>query len=1110
MTQFSILLLGSFVLSAGGAPVASLKAIKAQALLAYLAVESGQLHRRDALAALLWPDQPDAAALHSLRQAIYQLRQVLSDSVQVERGAVRFDPAGSAWVDVDAFGEAVAAYEGHGHRGVALCASCAQRLEEAVDLYRGEFLSGLSAALRSAPFEEWLVVQRERYHRQTMEALGALAAHYERTESYEQAERSAHRQLEMEPWQEAAHRQLMRALALRGDRGAALAQYEACQRILEEELGIEPGFETTALYQRIREGAAGRELITVPAHNLPAALSPFMGREAELTQIDDWLADPARRLLTVVGPGGTGKTRLALEAARRQLGRFADGVFFVPLAGVSLVEGTAPAIAQSIGLAFAESGDPEGPLLRYLRSREVLLLLDNVEHLVNSAGLVTRLLQSAPAVKVFITSRIRLDIRGEQVLELEGLKVPKETDVPAEVDACDAVALFVQYARRVYPAFEPTRADLAHVGHICRLVGGMPLGILLAAAWVDALPPSEIAAEIEQGLGFLQADWHDAPERHRSMRAAFEPSWRLLTEDERRIFARLSVFRGGFAREAAREVAGADLSALRSLVRKSLLQRDGAGRYHVHELLRQYAQARLDEVLNETEEARNRHSEYYAAALEQWATELKSAQQQVTLAAMAIEIDNALAAWSWMAERKDVEQLGRALEGLSTFLEMRGRYREGERACQIAAAALPPLAQDGTVPVLALTSAWQGVFTRRLGRTEAARRLLQQSLDLLDSDVSASHDVCRERAFVSLELGQTVYMLGNRERARQLYAQSLELGRTICDRWGLARALERLGWTAMRSGQPVEAERRLEESLAIRRALGVPRATADALSALGFAAWHLRNSARAEALIQESISIYERVGDPVAAATARHYLAEIYHWPLGRFAEVCSLEEQALTTFEERGIQDLQPASLRVLGYARAHQGAYAQARIHAQRALEIAREAGFRHEIAAALNLLSFEALTRGALAEALRLSEESLDAHQEPMHRSGGAVALTVAGYVALGLRRLDRARQCLSQALALQGTWWGLATLALPGVALLLAAGGELERAVEVYALALSHSPALAASRLLEDVAGKQIAALTASLPPDIAAAAKERGQAQDLWVTVEELLAELGAT
>jgi predicted ATPase len=405
-----------------------------------------------------------------------------------------------------------------------------------------------------------------------------------------------------------------------------------------------------------------------PNHNLPTQPVPFVGREAELRELGGLLRAPDVHLVTVLGAGGMGKTRLALQAAEmlaEQLAhdRFAHGACFIPLAPLQSVEAIVPTIAKALNFSFYEGGTPRQQLLDYLRQKSMLLLFDNYEHLLTGADVVAEILRTARNVSILATSRVRLNVQGEHRFHISGMDFP-DWETPEDALEYSAVKLFLQSAQRAQPGFALQADDLKYVARICRLVGGMPLGILLAAAWVGMLTPSEIAAEIGRSLDFLETGLRDIPERQRSIRAVYDHSWRLLSKREKSVFQGLSVFRGGFTRQAAQEVTGASLRGLMSLVDRSLLRRAPTGRYEIHELLRQYAAEKLQDSPDAGASVRDQHSAYYASALQQWEVDLKCARQSAALAEMNIEIENARAAWDWAVERGHVEQLDQATQGL--------------------------------------------------------------------------------------------------------------------------------------------------------------------------------------------------------------------------------------------------------------------------------------------------------------------------------------------------------------------------------------------------------------------------------------------------------------
>jgi predicted ATPase len=371
------------------------------------------------------------------------------------------------------------------------------------------------------------------------------------------------------------------------------------------------------------------QMIAGRSHNLPTQTVPLIGREAELAQLAALLGDPNVPLVTVLGPGGIGKTRLALEAAAMQLDHFAQGAYLVSLAPLRDVEHIVPAIAQAIEYPFqAGKREPKGQLLDYLSEKQMLLVMDSFDHVLEGAGLVSEISQVAPGIKVLASAREPLNLQEEVRFRIGGLNYPDWEVLKGAVDfqnradlsewiEYSAIHLFVLSAQRILPGFAPGASDLEEIARICQLVEGMPLAIVLAAAWVEILSVQEIANEIDQSLDLLEADMRDAPARHRSIRALFDSTWDRAGDAERDVLMKLSVFQGSFTRDAVQKVTGAELQTLRALVDKSLLQRDhDTGRYEMHELLRQYAETQL-EASGRADAARDAHCEYYLVTLHQ-------------------------------------------------------------------------------------------------------------------------------------------------------------------------------------------------------------------------------------------------------------------------------------------------------------------------------------------------------------------------------------------------------------------------------------------------------------------------------------------------------------
>ncbi|MBN1583028.1 MAG: tetratricopeptide repeat protein [Anaerolineae bacterium] len=1164
MNHLKISLLGPFRVTLNNEPVTQFGADSARALLAYLAIHARIACRRETLAGLLWPDQPEAKARHNLRQALNRLRYAIRDRTKdgnadppfllTTRQTIQLNPDSDYWLDVAAFDDLLAASETHEHHNLGTCPSCIECLRKAVEMYQGDLLSGFF--LPSALFEEWLVVERERRHRQFLDVLYRLTAHHLKNGAIEQAERYARRQLELEPWRENAHRQLMIVLSACGQRAAALHQYEECKRVLKTELGVPPEKKTTRLYQAIVNGSArtatdsrskgipsARSTIEVldgiqagPERSpLPVSLTPFVGREPEMTTIAAYLHDPDCRLVTLVGPGGIGKTRLAMEASKVQENAFEHGVLLTSLAPLQSVDAIIPTMAQSLGLSLHKASDPQQQLLDYLRQRNMLLLLDNFEHLlsppenraverIEGINLVASILGTAQGIKILVTSQQRLNIQGEHLLPITGMNYSQEVS-PASGEKPgipSALKLFLHCARRVQPGFNLTDDNWADIVQICRLMEGMPLGILLAASWIDILTPKEMASELRQSLDSFESDLCDLPPRQHSIRAAVDHSWKLLTEREVGIMQALSVFRGGFTRPAAQRVVGATLHDLMSLIHKSLLHRTADGRYDVvHELLRQYAAERLALDPDADQAIHDRHCAYYVAALQQYLASTKSSHQDAILDEMGKEIENTRAAWDWAVNQKQFERLDQAISGMCRLYERLGRYQEGGEVCRAAAAKLAPAVEQiplavssNELRVLAKIRAWQGAISPLIEYTETAGQLFRQGLALLDTlppagqkhDTNLSQDARADKALLLTELGFVAFE-SDYEQAKQLFTQSLALYRELDDRWGITRALYGLGRVAWFLGDYAKAKQVAEESLTLRRAQGDKRGVSDSLFLLGIVAGLQGQIEEAERLAREDLAIRREMGDRAEIAVGLNILSEPLRFA-GRYAEAESLLEESISACHTQGMLVCMVISQIRLGTVYLHQGRYEQARDQCRQALTYKKKIGMRRFVGRALSVQAQAALAENAGETAKNLLCESIAADQKTGQPYQLALALAAAGYIERALGRFTEARQHLYQSLRTANEIGAFepTMAALPAAALLLAEQGETERAIELYALASCY-PCVANSLWFDDVAGKHITAIAATLPLDIVTAAQERGRTRHLDTTVKELLAEL---
>jgi predicted ATPase/DNA-binding SARP family transcriptional activator len=1067
MPHLALSCFGPFQPALDGEPLIRFHSAKAQCLLAYLVLEAGDLgpraHSREKLATLLWPVDHETSARNSFRQTLYELRKLLGDRddlatpfLLVTRQTVQFNQASDHTLDVADF----------------LSSIRHDKLEQAATLYRGELLEGLSC--ESEPFEEWLRQSRARFHNLAIDVCFKLTDRALQQGDFAAARTYAQRQLALEPWREEAHRQLMTALALSGERSAALAQYETCHRILVAELAVEPDSETTALFEQIKAGKlrgqrtdprptsprVGREPFAGPPptvrHNLPPQPTPFIGRKNDLAQITARLADPDCRLLTIVGPGGMGKTRLAIRAAHAivvvksaspatpranlqpasgNLPLFPDGIFFVALAGVASTDLLISTIATALDFSFYGNADAKTQLQEYLKVRTFLLVLDNFEHLLDGANWVSELLAIAAGVKVLATSREALKLQEEWLHPLTGMSFP---DAESSADmlgstvfaSFTAVQLFAQRARQFRPDF-----DLASEGHavaqICRLVEGMPLAIELAATWLKVFTSAQIVQKVEHSLDFLATSLRNVPARHRSMRAVFEHSWGLLAREEKQTLRRLAVFHGGFELAAAEEIASASFVTLLDLTEKYLLQLTPNDRFQMHELLRQFAEEKLRNDPFEFEWVQDKHCHSYCAWLDQQEARLKGSALAHLSAMHAIErdIENVRAAWDWAVEKDHLDELEQAIESLSYFHNPRAWYEQGMELFRRTAETLAGRQTDDRHRML-------------------YARILTKQVQLQN--------------LAALELGQ----LHLQERAKTLVDQAL----AILSSYGETHALAEAIWEA-----------NLYSSFE------------------DYAEW--------ERLCLSAITIFEKQGDDWRVAWCLEnlgYLANRY----GRHTQAIQYYQRAISLCEKVGDRRMMGEILNVYGEARRAVGEYVEATQLAEAALAARSEVGNKRGIAYSLYLLGDLAWRMGNFADALRYSQESAALFSEIGLVHGLDFALNNLGNIACTSGNLDEARRQFAQILQPKIVSNSLleddfVPWALVGMAEVLHQEGQPEKAIELIEQVLRHPNAWQEAK---DRAAKLFAELQVILPPEMIVAAQARGQSQPLAATVAALLVE----
>jgi predicted ATPase len=673
--------------------------------------------------------------------------------------------------------------------------------------------------------------------------------------------------------------------------------------------------------------------LSTRSHNLPPQPTRFIGRHKELAEILERLDSPNCRLLTIVGPGGVGKTRLALQVAAENIDAFPHGVYQVSLAPLAAGSSIITTIAEALHFPFSGSELPAEQLWRYLKDKEMLLVLDNFEHLMEGVGSISDIVQNAHRLKLIVTSRERLNLHEEWTYELHGMEVPGAHELQS-AEQFSSVRLFLQNVYRINPDFTLNDEEKANIIRVCELVEGIPLGIELAASWIRVLSCGEIAAEIERSRDFLFTSAMDVPERHQSLRAVFDYSWRLLSSRQQDVLRRLAVFRGGMPREAAEQVAGATLPLLLALTDKSLLRRTPSGRYQMLEAVRDYAYEKLAEEPDVAAETESRHASFFINLLLQYGSALTGGRQREALAILGMERANGRKALKRVMAVGDVELSHQVLDALFHLYEIRGWMQEGFDLFSQFVEALrmvPPSRLQVLTHAMALCR--RGWFAYRLGRHQEAEEDMRRSLAIFQE-----WDEPAQVAIAFYNLGVLTYQLGDYVEAEQLLHRGLDMQKAEGERFGTARALSILGIIARDQGLFDRARSLLEESLALHRELEEKRGISRCLNLLALLHRDQGELEQARLQMEESLVMSRDIDDVSGVAYALSLLGVVHH-ELGDYIAARDYAQDSLAVRESIGDRRGLAFSHNDLGRALMMLERYDSARDHFRRALAAAEE---------------------------------------------------------------------------------------------------------------------------------------------------------------------------
>jgi predicted ATPase/DNA-binding SARP family transcriptional activator len=1050
--------MGRVLITKGDQPVTGFISRKVEALFIYLICEPHE-HPREVLSDMFWSGLSQERAMGNLRTALSNLQMLLSDYVVVSRQSVMARADAPIWLDVRALTNTLDA-AGYAGRVTAQPQARIEDVTRILDLYTGDFLAGLHLRDSNA-FDAWVHAEAERLRGRVLLAYEAIVNAAMAANHPDDAMTYTRRWLTIDPLAEAGHRALMTLLDQTGQRAAALKQYEICVKALHDELGVEPEPETTALYRRIqsrpapsvaRSVASSTPLPSIPVV-LPNQPTPFIDRPLETQQIVERLLDQTCRLLTIVGAGGSGKTRLAVHIGGHVADQFPGGVYFVALAGAQSGAFIPLEIANVLHLTLEGTEDPLRQIVTFLADRKVLLILDNFEHLIDSANLISDLLSSARNVKVLVTSRAWLNLQEEWLVPIDGMAYPDQS--VADALQYGAVQLFLACARRMQPRFS-AEAERAAIVQICQLVEGMPLSIELAATWLRVLPAAEIVKQIN--VKFLSTPGRNLPERHRSVQAVFDYSWRLLDPEEQQALMKIAVFRGPFSRDAAAQVAGVALPILASLVEKSLIRRIDDEYYAVHELLRQYAFERLSEAGLVTETC-NAHLGYFVALTDNPDSRLHGQTQTAWLDRLEHEHENLRAALTWALDSGNAEALTAGLEigaSIWEFWLMRGHIGEGRTWLD------------------RLLAATKGVITLARGAaTQGA--------------------------------GYLTWIQGDSERAEALHREGLAIRQALNDKAGMGGSLSNLGVIAWGRGDFKAAREFYEQALAARREANYRIGMASVLTNLSLLLQDQGDFSGALDYAEQALALFTELDDLQGKALILFNIGAL-NYDRGLWQSARSIQEQALQLHQELGDRRMVGALLQHLAQTALSLGERSVAAQYLEQSEALVLESGDKSNIALVQKIKARLALANGYHEAALILIQDALATFKAINADIYWGQAMIVLGDIQREMGRLEAAKRAYKDAFAMLFVKQNQAPAVeslyrLSGVARLL---GDLEQAAlwlgaaDAWAgrLAIAHpDPAIQADR----------AQLAAALPT----AAFEQLQSQGAALDRAALLAQVAA-
>ncbi|MEM7124917.1 MAG: tetratricopeptide repeat protein [Chloroflexota bacterium] len=1014
--EYEIRLFGGLSIKQNGKELEGFASEKVKLILAYLICVPGT-HPRSQLTEMLWENSQPKQAGNNMRTALASLRKCLPNQINEVNRSLSLQNSNDIWSDIDSFNAvseatqytSIPVYEllQGSNPPLPLLTETANALQDALSLYTGDLLYGVK--LRNASgYEDWMVMKREAYHQAALRAADQLASHFLLKGEWDNGLDWAKKIVDLDGLNEEGHRKLMVLLSHTGQRHTALAHYDRLVHLFDKEFGAPPSQETSTLFTQIYDGTLepsfvsqerwtpiqvprkneGAEAESGVPHNLKKSLSPFVGREDELAWLKQSLSDPERRLITIVGAGGMGKTRLAEEIAWQIVGNhaaqehFVDGIYFVPLASTFVIEYIPYQIAQTLNIDLDGSRQPLQALIAGLKNKNILFILDNFEHLIEGSEVIQQILLAVPTLTFLITSQEALKIRGEWRQNLAGLRhdfVPLEYAIlplyswaASEHSLPACLRLFLDTASQIDSTFQLTPDNLPYIEEICRQLEGMPLGIELAAALITESTCESIAEAVTKNKDSLESELKDIPERQRNLRAVFDYSWSLLKLEQQELLIRLAVFKGGFTHKVAQIVVDATAETLELLCTKSLLKQSASGRYSSHMALHQYMLERLEKNDALHEQISWQHAEYYAKLMTNFERMLVSDHGAEGLEQMAIEIRNISQAWEWGIAKCSPHILEPMIPPMTQYLHLRGASSVGESFFNDIVELLSEFGEESTSLV------------RLQSHILVALSRLQQD----QSDYPAS--ITNAQAAI--------------QRAEEIQARDI-----------MAQAHYSWGISLSRQGNSSAALEQIQKAYKLAEEADNLDLMGHSLYQIAVIEWQLGHYNKAYEQCQRSEEIYQSLNDYRGLGNL-NVLKGILASLQGEFAKSCTHYDNALAIYEMIGNLYGQSFANANAGRAWAEQGLYAKSRTYYARALQISQQIGNELIIGNVLLSLGRDAILTGDFAQAEAYLHQAMEKKVASKERRGQGEIWAYLTLLAMHQGAFDEANVLAQKALKL----------------------------------------------------------------------------------------------